>query len=95
LDPQACLAQLERDPQGQDERTAALRYVAALYLWRCKRLQCRGATVDPQGRRCLQFVDRHSGRSYAVDDLPLPPEQLAALQQELARLGNEPKYGQQ
>lgn len=91
LDPQACLALLEQaEPVDRaGERTTALRYVAALYLWRRRRLQLRRAERDNRdGRTHYHFLDRRSGRCYRVADPQLTPEQLDALQEELIRLGS-------
>jgi hypothetical protein len=91
LDPHACLAFLDQTVNAMDERTLALRYVAALFLWRRRRLRLRDADRDSHGRECLHFHDPKNSRTYTVIDPQLTSQQFETFQTELSRLaeGNE------
>lgn len=91
LDPHACLAFLDRTASGTDERTLALRYVAALFLWRRRRLRLREVNRDSHGREYLYLHDPKSGRTYTVIDPQLTSQQFETFQMELSHLaeGNE------
>jgi len=89
LKADTCLSFLERTATATDERTLALRYVAALFLWRRRRLHLQKVDHDSQGRECLHWHDGKSGRNYTVIHPQLTLQQLDAYQTELSLLAEE------
>ncbi|MCS7023015.1 MAG: hypothetical protein NZU63_14445 [Gemmataceae bacterium] len=86
LNAEQCLKFLVQTSEDSTERTQLLRYVAALFLWRKRRLRLRQVEIDDQGRERLHLADNKSGRVFVVTDPRLTSAQLDCLQDELARL---------